>query len=162
MQAQIAAMRAKCNEAEAELTATSADCVSLLERAENLRQQRLDIGRKQSLVLLFLSRFTLTDTEVAALSSRDVPIGPQFFAALDRVTRIRADCRVLMAGEEGPTQAGLDVMATTARQLEDGYEKMARWCANEFRQMGRDANLEVSEILQQAIRRLRQRPELLA
>lgn len=52
-------------------------------------------------------------------------------------------------------------MATTATYLEQGYDKMARWCANEFRQMGRDAQLDVSGILREAVQRLRQRPELL-
>lgn len=38
--------------------------------------------------------------------SRDVPIGQRFFDAMDKTERIRQDCQVLMAGEEGPTQAG--------------------------------------------------------
>jgi hypothetical protein len=53
-----------------------------------------------------LSRFALTAEETEALSSRDVPLGKRFFDAMIKSERIREDCRVLMAGEEGPTTAG--------------------------------------------------------
>jgi conserved oligomeric Golgi complex subunit 6 len=61
---------------------------------------------KQSIISLFLSRFTLTEDEVEAMTSRDVPVGKRFFLAMDKTEKIRDDCRVLMAGEEGPTKAG--------------------------------------------------------
>lgn len=62
---------------------------------------------QQNLVHLFLTRFTLTDDELRALSSREVPVGPQLFAAMDKTERIRQDCRALLSGEAGEgTQAG--------------------------------------------------------
>lgn len=129
---------------------------------------------KKSIVELFLARFALTEDEVKAITSRDVPIGKEFFAALDKTERIRADCRVLMAGEDGPTQAGyvvlisaslqtltmnrMDIMYSTSSYLEQGYDKITRWCAYEFRQLGQ---LEVSSIMRESVNRLRKRPELL-
>ena len=53
-------------------------------------------------------------------------------------------------------------MAVTASHLEKAYDKLVRWCSSEFRSMGRDASLEVSNELSEAARRLRSRPELLA
>ncbi|KAG1734350.1 oligomeric Golgi complex subunit 6 [Suillus lakei] len=53
-------------------------------------------------------------------------------------------------------------MASTSSYLEQGYEKIYRWCSFEFRQMGRDIQLEVNSNMQQAICRLSQRPELLS
>ena len=44
--------------------------------------------------------------EIEALTSGEVPIGTRFFAAMDKAHRIRDDCRVLMSGEERPSQAG--------------------------------------------------------
>jgi conserved oligomeric Golgi complex subunit 6 len=55
----------------------------------------------------------------------------------------------------------LEIMAKTAANLEAGYEKVYRWCSLEFRQMGREVQLEVSPLMRQSVRRLRQRPELL-
>ena len=61
---------------------------------------------KKTIVSLFLSRFTLNEEEVEALTSRDIPVGQRFFKAMDKTEQIRTDCRVLMAGEEEPTLAG--------------------------------------------------------
>ena len=55
----------------------------------------------------------------------------------------------------------LDIMASTSSQLERGYEKIFRWCSFEFQQIGRDTQLEVGATMQEAVRRLRKRPELL-
>jgi hypothetical protein len=52
-------------------------------------------------------------------------------------------------------------MASTSSNLEQGYEKLLRYCSNEFRQIGRDFQLEVSKGLREAVVRLRKRPELL-
>ena len=54
----------------------------------------------------FLGRFTLSEPELAALTSREIPVGNNLFEALDRVERIRFDCQALLAGEEGTVQAG--------------------------------------------------------
>jgi hypothetical protein len=51
-------------------------------------------------------------------------------------------------------------MATTSEQMESGYKKIHRWCHFEFRQYTREAQLEVSPVMREAIRRLRQRPAL--
>jgi len=52
-------------------------------------------------------------------------------------------------------------MASTSSHLEQGYEKIFRWCSHEFRQTGRDVHLEVGLTVREAVRRLRKRPELL-
>ena len=61
---------------------------------------------RQSIITLFLSRFTLSADEKDAIASREVPVGPRFFAAVDKAAKIRDDCRVLMSGEDSPSQAG--------------------------------------------------------
>jgi conserved oligomeric Golgi complex subunit 6 len=64
------------------------------------------VKTRQSIITLFLARFTLSADEADALSSPEVPVGPTFFAAVDRAQAIRDDCRVLMAGENSPSKAG--------------------------------------------------------
>ncbi|KAH7924764.1 oligomeric complex COG6 [Leucogyrophana mollusca] len=162
IQAHVSAMRACCDDADAQLRLTAESSKSLLDRAGSLRQEREVVETRKSIVMLFLDRFTVTDEEAEAMTSRDVPVGKRFFSAMSKTERIRADCRVLMSGEDGPTKAGLDIMASTSSYLEQGYEKIYRYCSFEFRQMGRDVHLEVSPIMREAIRRLRQRPELLS
>lgn len=53
-------------------------------------------------------------------------------------------------------------MAATSSYLEQGYEKIYRWCTFEFRRIGAESNLEVSPLMLEAVRRLSQRPELLS
>ena len=52
-------------------------------------------------------------------------------------------------------------MASTSSNLEQGYEKLVRYCSNEFRQIGRDSQFEVNHELRESVVRLRKRPELL-
>jgi hypothetical protein len=68
--------------------------------------RRQQVKTRQSIVTLFLERFTLSPNEAEALSSPEIPVGPKFFAAMDRAQAIRDDCQVLMAGEESPSKAG--------------------------------------------------------
>ncbi|PPQ84070.1 hypothetical protein CVT26_013151, partial [Gymnopilus dilepis] len=161
LQIHVAAMRASCDEAETQLALTNESSKLLLEQAGNLRDERQEVEDKKSIISLFLDRFTLNESEVEALTSREVPVGPRFFQAMDKTARIREDCRVLMAGEDGSTKAGLEIMASTSTNLEKGYEKILRYLSNEFRQVGRDTQLEVSGQMREAVQRLRKRPELL-
>ncbi|EIN07029.1 oligomeric complex COG6 [Punctularia strigosozonata HHB-11173 SS5] len=161
LQEHIRAMRAQCDGAEQQLEGANDACKSLLERAGSLREQRQAIASKQSIINMFLSRFTLSEDEVDTMTSRTVPMGKRFFQVMDKTQRIREDCRVLMAGEDGPSKAGLDIMSATSSYLEQAYDKIARYLASEFRQMGRDALLEVGPTLAEAVRRLNARPELL-
>ncbi|TFK72867.1 oligomeric complex COG6 [Pluteus cervinus] len=161
LQSHILDMRVSCDEAEAQLKLTNDASKSLLERAGSLREQRQEVEEKKSIVTLFLARFTLNEEDIVALTSRDVPVGKLFFEAMDKTEQIRRDCRVLMAGEDGPTKAGLDIMASTSSYLEQGFEKISRWCTNEFRELGRETIIDVTPTLQEAIKRLRSRPELL-
>jgi conserved oligomeric Golgi complex subunit 6 len=144
--------------------------------------QRQEVTARQSIIAAFLARFTLTSEEVEAITSREIPVGKRFFTAMDKAERIRNDCRVLMAGEDGPTKLGcvlylpsttsrkflnclifhsVDIVTATSGYLEQAYEKIFRWCSFEFRQMGRDASIEVHSYMREAVRRLRKRPELL-
>lgn len=70
---------------------------------------------RKSIVSLFLSRFTLDEEETEAIASRDVTLGKRFFAAMDKTERIRNDCQLLMAGEDGPTKAGYVKVACVER-----------------------------------------------
>ncbi|EKM55271.1 uncharacterized protein PHACADRAFT_143387, partial [Phanerochaete carnosa HHB-10118-sp] len=163
----LSVMRTRCDEAQTQLQATNEACRALLDRAGSLREQRREmvfqyVTTRQSIVTAFLERFTLSPDDVDAIVLREIPVNKQFFSAMDKAERIRDDCRVLMAAEDGPTKAGVDILTTTSGYLEQAYDKIFRWCSFEFRQMGRDAQLEVDSSTREAVRRLRKRPELLA
>ncbi|KAF8753532.1 Oligomeric complex COG6 [Rhizoctonia solani] len=154
-------MNLQCEAMETRLRTTNQSCKYLLERAEGLRAQQQTTNTRQEIIALFLDRFTLSAAELEAITSRDIPVGKQMFDAMDKLERIREDCRVLMTGEGGETKAGLDIMSSTSEQLEEGFRKLHRWCLFEFRQLGRDAHVEVEPLMAEAVRRLRKRPALL-
>ncbi|WWC58354.1 uncharacterized protein I303_100894 [Kwoniella dejecticola CBS 10117] len=154
-------MQVRCDQVQSELDQANSGTKYLLERADGLRSQRASAQLRQSLITLFLSKFTLSESELAALGSREVAVGQALFDALDRTEKIRKDCEVLLGGEEGKMQAGLDIMRATSDQMESGYKKIHRWCQFEFRQFTRETQLEVSPVMREAIRRLRERPPLL-
>ncbi|KAG8740192.1 Golgi transport complex subunit 6 [Ceratobasidium sp. 414] len=161
LQEHVQVMNAQCEAMENRLRVTNQSCKYLLERAEGLRAQKQTTAACQEIITLFLERFALSPAEVEAITSRDVPVGRRMFDAMDKLERIREDCRVLMNGEGGETKAGLDIMASTAEQLEEAFQKLQRWCLFEFRQLGRDAHVEVEPIATESVRRLRKRPTLL-
>jgi len=53
-------------------------------------------------------------------------------------------------------------MAATSSYLEQGYEKIYRWCTFEFCRIGAENSLEVSPLMLEAVRRLAHRPGLLS
>ncbi|GAA6043711.1 hypothetical protein JCM8097_007495 [Rhodosporidiobolus ruineniae] len=162
LQSHLDAMHVCCDEVQTELDKANQGTRYLLEHAEGLRQQRATTAVQQSLVHVFLARFTLTDAELRALTSREVPVGPELFAAMDKTERIRADCRALLSGEAGEgTQAGLDIMEYTSQHLEAGYSKIFKWLTFESRGFAKDV-LEVSTTVREAVARLKSRPELLS
>ncbi|GAA5834551.1 hypothetical protein JCM11251_007038 [Rhodosporidiobolus azoricus] len=162
LQSHLDAMHICCDEVQTELDKANQGTRYLLEHAEGLRQQRATTSVQQSLVHVFLARFTLTDAELRALSGREVPVGPELFAAMDKTERIRADCRALLSGEAGEgTQAGLDIMEYTSQHLEAGYSKIYKWLTFESRGFAKDV-LEVSATVREAVARLKNRPDLLS
>jgi hypothetical protein len=126
--------------------------------------RRTTTASQSTLLSLFLARFTLTEAEAEAVTSRAVPIGTEFFAALDRLAQIRSDCAVLLVGreegEQGGMRAGMDIMDASAAQLDAAQTKMARWLLFEFRQPFREG-AEVGGTMREAVRRLEARPDLL-
>jgi conserved oligomeric Golgi complex subunit 6 len=61
---------------------------------------------RQSIISVFLARFTLTEAEVEAITSREVPVGRRLFEAMDRAEKIRDDCQILLGGEGEHTKSG--------------------------------------------------------
>ncbi|KAG8816460.1 Golgi transport complex subunit 6 [Serendipita sp. 401] len=160
LQKQIDAMQVQCDTAQTQIQETNVACKHLLERANVLRLQRQATNAKKDAIASFLSQFTLTEQEDAAVTSPKVAVGPQVFAAIDRCEQIREDCLLLSTIEDGETKAGVEIKALMDSKLESGYEKVFIWVQDEFRQLARDVHTEPSSALREAIRKLRSRPAL--
>ncbi|KAJ9125577.1 hypothetical protein QFC22_000539 [Naganishia vaughanmartiniae] len=211
-------MQDRCSTIQADVDRANTGTEGLLRRANGLREQEQSAAIRNEISQLFLSRFTLTPAEIHLLKSRSLAssseqahsqsqgmgVDMQLFEVMDKVKRIRADCRALFEfvgadgaaalpqrgatdspggdgaaaaekGEEGEGK-GIDgegvegrdislvakeVMATTTEHLEDAYEKLHRWAMFEFRKVARGEQVEVSPVMREAVKRLRERRDLL-
>lgn len=54
----------------------------------------------------------------------------------------------------------IDIMRVTLEQQETGYSKITRYCQFEVRQYTREGQLEVSDTMREAMKRLRGRDDL--
>lgn len=166
----VAAMYTSCDTMQDKLDAAQGSSHYLVEHAEGLERQRAAALTQVQVAKLFLSRFTLSDAECAAIYSREVRVGTDLFEAMDRLLRIRDECRILLQGSEpmsspansssattsgGGTRAAMDIMSSTAEDLDQAYQKLYKWCSFEFRQPVKEG-LEVSPSLREATRRLKE------
>ncbi|GAB4822825.1 hypothetical protein N2152v2_009871 [Parachlorella kessleri] len=111
---------------------------------------------RSGLVTQFLDQYQLAAGEVAALQGEDV--GEEFFAALDHVRGIHANCRALLRSQH--QRAGLELMDTMANFQEAAYEKLCRWVQAECRGLSDVDAPEVNPLLQRAAAALRERQVL--
>ncbi|KAE8748586.1 hypothetical protein FOCC_FOCC004597 [Frankliniella occidentalis] len=92
------------------LQATRAQTYQLIEHTTQLQAQRKKLSMEQEVASAFLERYQLSPAELTVLhgSTRDSPITPVFFTALQRAQTIHSDCRVLM--QSGFQTVALDIM----------------------------------------------------
>ncbi|CAO1627513.1 unnamed protein product [Parajaminaea phylloscopi] len=156
VQQQVDTMRITCEEAEGQLSKAHDATHYLLEQATGLQRQSNNTAQQKVLLDLFLSRFTLTPEEEDAIQKKDSPVGSKLFAAMDRVQKIRGDCRALLEGGGefgGGSRAGTDIMAQMSEHLEAAHGKLAKYLGFHFRQAPKEG-LDVSRTLREAVRRL--------
>ncbi len=150
----------------------------LLAQADGIQSQQQAAELEHALAVLFLERFSLTESEVATLASKELSVGAPLFAVLDRLETIRREAQALLEGaissssdasrprdarkvstpgsapgSNAGIRAGVDIMDTTSQQLDVGYTKLGRWLAFEFRQPVREG-MEVSPVMREAVRRM--------
>lgn len=171
----IAVMHTSCDALQDKLRAAEQSSRYLVEHAEGLERQRAAALTQVQVSNLFLTRFTLSDTERASIYSRQLRVGNDLFTTMDKLQRIRSECQILLQGSEsmpssssnnpsastsfssvaagGGTRAGIDIMSSTAQDLDQAYQKLYKWCSFEFRQPIKEG-LQVSPSLREATRRL--------
>ncbi|PWY99918.1 oligomeric complex COG6 [Testicularia cyperi] len=164
----VAVMHSSCDAVHEKLVNADITSRYLVEHAEGLQRQRDSAETQAEISRLFLQRFTLSDRERALLYSKELRVGQDHFEVMDKLTRIRKECQILLQEAEtslsasstsstaasSSTKAGLDIMRSTSEDLEQAYQKLYKWCSFEFRQPIKEG-LEVSRSLREAVFRLK-------
>lgn len=133
------------------------DTTPVLEEASALLNQKKDSETKQQLLDSFTRHFIISEEDLLALTSAEVPINEHFFDVLARVKRVHHNCEVLLGGEN--QRLGLEIMEKSSRNLNSAYQKLYVWIQKEFRSL----NLEdprISSSIRRALRVLAERPSL--
>ncbi|PLW36616.1 hypothetical protein PCASD_11358 [Puccinia coronata f. sp. avenae] len=168
LQSHLDQMKECCDEIQDNLKTANSATKYLLEHAEGLRKEGEAVAAKQTIVKAFLEKFTLTESEIQALTSQEVQVSWKIFEAMDHCEQIRSDCAILLTGDsESPKSetAGLDIMQATSKYLDRGYEKILKWTLFESRTgliKADEVQPEVSPLMKRAISRLKRRPESLS
>ncbi|CAO1623161.1 unnamed protein product [Sympodiomycopsis kandeliae] len=156
VQDHIVSMSDTCDDLDDRLTKASNSTRYLLEQAQGLQRQETTTAHQRAIIELFLQTFTTSVKEDELINNREVNVGSRLFATMDRLTRIRLDCRALLeggAGVGGGTRLGTDIMSSTGEQLDKCYEKIAKYVNFQFRQAPREG-MDVSRTVKQCVARL--------
>ncbi|KAI9484688.1 oligomeric Golgi complex subunit 6-like protein [Zychaea mexicana] len=158
LESQVEGMDVSCQEMKGKLDQASEQTAEMIEQAHNLQDRSSACDARITIVDKFLEKFTLSEQEINTLCSSAVPIGDDFFVALNHLKQIHSDCRVLLMTQN--QQAGLHIMESMALHQETAYEKLYRWTQYESRaSFGRDS-IDVSTLMTKGLHALRHRPVL--
>jgi len=153
----ITSLNQTCDEMRKHIVLAKQDTAPVLDEATSLMNQKQETETKQQLLNAFMQHFIVSDDDLLALTSAEVPIDDHFFDVLARVKQVHHDCEVLLGGEN--QRLGLEIMEKSSRDLNSAYQKLYVWIQKEFRSL----NLEdprISSSIRQALRVLAERPSL--
>lgn len=144
----------------------------LIKQTNCLQDQRDRTMLRQTIADAFMKRFQLTlneqqllydsTTEINksefknAVSVAAITIVPEFFAVLDRLEAIRADCRILL--QNGYETLANDILDEMNVHEECAMERLYRATQHHCRNI--DNGQEIDSLITEAMKRLQERPVL--
>lgn len=159
------AMDQQCLELRSKLNGTMNLTMGLSNQASLLTDEQTDLTNRQELVLQFIDKFTLTDSELQQLgivagSNKNVAAdleSESYFDALDKLSRTREEWHKLHTIQQQSTATAVDdVMQDLAGQETQAYENLLKWVMNSgVRELTRGDTPEFSSQLKRALQRLR-------
>ena len=129
----------------------------VIEDTSTLLAQKQEIEIKRQLLSAFNKHYIITEEDLLVLSTTSETVDDRFFAVLNRVKQIYADCQVLLGSEN--QRLGLELMDQSSRNLNIGYQKLYRWIQKEFKTLNLE-NPQISFTIRRALRALAERPTL--
>lgn len=126
----LSALHAGCTGIHRRLEATESRTAMFVARAEELRQQRLQVEARASASSKLLARYQLTDAELEALYTLPLEAdkGARFFAALGRLDDIRKDCKALLSS--ALQSVGIEILEDMANHQVRWWVKLVCECFN--------------------------------
>ncbi|CCX33584.1 oligomeric Golgi complex subunit 6 [Pyronema domesticum] len=135
----------------------SAEAAPILEESTQLLTQKKVIEDKQMLLSAFTDHFTVSDEDIAILTSSVEPVDDRFFNILQNVKRIHNDCQVLLAS--GNERVGTEIMDEMVKHLHAAFQKLFRWVQRELKTLSMESP-QVNSGVRRALKVLAERPTL--
>lgn len=129
----------------------------LIQQAEKMNEERINIEKHRDICERFLNRFQLTADELQTLKAQEIV--PSFFQTLKRVQQIHNDCKLLLRTQH--QKAGLEIMDMMSLHQENAYKKLYRWVRSQSRTFSENSPV-ISDLVRQSILALKDRPILLS
>lgn len=115
-----------CSRAQGELQRSRTETAVSLERAAQLQRESKAIDEKQEVLEKFLMKFRICDSDTQLLRSGDRPIDDEFFAAFEKLEKVRGNARHML-NACGQQTSGVDILHETSEIMEACYERMFVW-----------------------------------
>lgn len=135
----------------------AAETAPVLEEASQLFAQKEDAHAKEVLLSAFAAHFTVSENDLATLTSSVEPVDDNFFRIFRNVKRIHADCQVLLAS--GNERVGIEIMDEAVGHLNFAFQKLFRWAQRELKTLSLESP-QVNSGIRRALRVLAERPTL--
>ena len=141
----------------ASIAAASRETAPILEEANTLTEQKIQVETRQQILKAFNAHFHLSEDDLVTLTSTAEPVDDDFFRVLTKTKKIHEDCRILLGTED--QRLGIQILEHSGKQLNSGFQKLYRWLQREFRAVDLE-NPQISSSLRRALRVLAERPAL--
>ena len=155
----VVGMSKSCTNMQARLAASKTVTEELMRKTTDVQSVSRRLQVQQEIAERFRERLSLSQAEVETLQARpgQHKISDEFFSVLEKVGRIRGDCRVLLAA--GHQTAALSTLDRMTELQEAGLDRLYRWALSTVR------NTELAEPalaqLSRALSHLQERDVLL-
>ncbi|PBP26153.1 hypothetical protein BUE80_DR002923 [Diplocarpon rosae] len=153
----IASLNQGCEEMKRHISAAHRETAPVLEEASELMKQKEQVELKQQILKAFNTHFTMSDDDIATLTSTAEPVNDKFFSILARAKKIQNDCEILLGTEN--QRLGLEIMEQISKNLNGAFQKLYRWILREFKTLNLE-NPQISSSIRRALRVLAERPSL--
>ena len=129
----VVGMSKSCSNMQARLAASKTVTEELMRKTTEVQSATRRLQVQQEIADKFRARLSLSREEEEILQSRpgQHKISAEFFSVLDKVGRIRADCRVLLAA--GHQTAALSTLDKMTDLQEAGLDRLYRWALSAVR-----------------------------
>ena len=146
-----------CDDMRQHIVAARQENAPVLEEASTLLGQKQELETKKQLLEAFNKHFIMSEDDLLVLTTTTEKVDDRFFAVLNRIKQIYADCQVLLGSEN--QRLGLELMDQSSRNLNIGYQKLYRWIQKEFKTLNLE-NPQISSLIRRALRTLAERPTM--